>query len=65
MKATRSRPAKPATGGTKPRQFRLTDAELARIDALARRWGPVKALTRTDVLREALDRAYHAEFETT
>jgi hypothetical protein len=41
---------------TTPRQFRLTDDELARLDAIARRWGPVKPLSRTDVIREMIRR---------
>jgi hypothetical protein len=55
-------PTPQPSGPTVPRQFRFSTAELARIDALAHRWGPVKPLTRTDVLREALRRAWEAEF---
>jgi hypothetical protein len=40
-----------------PRQFRLGDADLARLDALARRWGPVKPLSRTEVIRELIRRS--------
>lgn len=46
---------------TKPRQFRLTDAELAEIDELAKLWGPVEPLTRTQVIREMLKRSRKAE----
>lgn len=37
---------------TQPRQFRLSDEELADIDEIGREWGPVKPLSRTDVIRE-------------
>jgi predicted DNA-binding protein len=42
---------------TTPRQFRLTDEETARLDALAHRWGPVKPLSRTEVIRELIRRS--------
>ena len=45
------------------RPFRLTDEEIARLDDLGRLWGPVKALNRTDVIRELIRRA-HAEIPT-
>ncbi len=39
--------------------FRLTEAELERLDDLARRWGgPVRALSRTDAVREAIRRCH-------
>ena len=38
------------------RPFRLTDEEIARLDDLGRHWGPVKALSRTDVIREMIRR---------
>jgi hypothetical protein len=41
---------------TTPSQFRLTPEELAGLDAIAREWGPVKAMTRTDVIREMIRR---------
>lgn len=46
---------------TSPRQFRLTAERLARLDELGRIWGPVKPLTRTDVLNVLIDRAHDAE----
>jgi hypothetical protein len=33
-----------------------------KVRALAERWGPVKPLSISDVVREAVDRAYAAEF---
>lgn len=45
-----------ATGPTRPRQFRLTDADLDALDAWGAEWGPVKPLTRTDVIRELIRR---------
>ena len=41
---------------TKPRQSRLTDAELAAIDEIARDLGQVGPLSRTDVIRELVKR---------
>ncbi len=37
--------------------FRLSPNDLARLDELARRWGPIKPLSRTDVVRELIRRA--------
>lgn len=45
----------------KPRQFRLNEETLAKIDELAKVWGPVRPLTRTDVIREAIDRIHAGE----
>ncbi len=42
---------------TTPRQFWLTPAELARLDNLGCRWGPVVPLTRTEVIRELIRQA--------
>ncbi len=39
-----------------PRQFRLSPEELADIDHIARVWGPVEPLTRTQVIREMIRR---------
>ncbi len=45
----------PATPHT---QFRLTPDELAKLDAIARQWGPTKPLTRTDAVRVMIDRTF-------
>jgi anti-sigma regulatory factor (Ser/Thr protein kinase) len=48
--------AKPKGGATKPRQFRLTDAEIATIDLIAAHAASQLGFTptRTDVLRLAV-----------
>ena len=45
---------------TKSRQFRLSDATLAKLDELARRLSPVP-LTRTQVLTLAVDRLHESQ----
>ncbi len=39
------------------RHFRLTPERLAKLDELAKAWGPVKPLTRTDVINILIDKA--------
>jgi hypothetical protein len=51
----------PSAGPYTPRQIRFTPADLDDIAWLAKRWGPVKPLDRTAVLREAIRRARAAE----
>ena len=44
--------------------FRLTDADLARLDELGRRWGPVQPMDRTATFREAVRRCLATEQQT-
>lgn len=46
---------------TTPRQFRLSDDELRKLDDIGWAWGPVKPLSRTEVIREMIRRTWKAE----
>ncbi len=41
--------------------FRLTAERLAKLDSLAKLLGPVKPLSRTDVVNYCIDKAYEME----
>jgi hypothetical protein len=47
--------------GTPRSTYRLTTEDKATMSWLAKQWGPVCELSHTDVIREALRRAYEDE----
>lgn len=49
--------------GEHRKSYRFRDADIARLDWLSHRWGPIKPLSETDVIREALRRCMEAEAE--
>jgi len=52
----------PSQTRTTPRQFRLGEASMAKLDALAEKLG---GISRTDVLRQAIEALYSQHLPTT